>query len=218
MRKIVVGVDEAGRGPVLGPMVICGVAFAEERLGELEEMRVRDSKLLTPQRRSTLAKLIRGAADGCEVIEVPARKIDEFRLVKKVKLNQLEAVLFAKAINRLRPSRAYVDSADVDPIRFSKNIQRHLKVDAKLIVEHRADEKYPLVSAASIVAKVHRDERIGRLRELYGRVGSGYPADKVTIQFLERWVREHGRLPDFARKSWKTSRRILAEYAQGKLK
>ena len=217
MQELIAGLDEAGRGPVLGPMVVCGVAFRQERLGELEEMRVRDSKLLSPRRRSEFAGLIREKADLCELVEISAGEIDDFRLVKKIKLNQVEAMQFARVINRLGPSRAYVDSADVNPSRFSEDIASHLSARVEITSEHHADENYPLVSAASILAKVRRDERVDELRERHGELGSGYPSDPRTIRFLERWVREHGELPDFARRCWVTAQRILAECAQRKL-
>jgi ribonuclease HII len=218
MPDIVAGLDEAGRGPVLGPMIVCGVAFQRENLRELDKMRVKDSKLLSPHRRSMLAKLIQGEAKQCELIEISAAEIDDFRLTKRIKLNQVEAMQFARVINRLKPSKVYVDSADTDPARFSRDIEHHLRVKTEIVAEHRADQKYPLVSAASIVAKVRRDQRIDELKKQHGELGSGYPSDARTIQFLERWVREHGGLPDFARRSWETARRVLAESAQRKLK
>lgn len=181
-------------------------------------MRVRDSKTLSPRRRSALAKLIQEKAERCELIELSAAEIDDFRLVKKIKLNQVEAMQFARIIDRLKPSKVYVDSADVDPARFSRDIEHHLHVKAELVSEHRADERYPPVSAASIVAKVRRDQRIDELKGRYGELGSGYPSDPRTIRFLERWVREHGEIPDFARRSWETARRILAEGTHSKLK
>jgi len=82
--------------------------------------------------------------------------------------------------------------------------------DLNIISEHNADEKYPIVSAASILAKVRRDELVRDLERTVGKeIGSGYPADPKTVRFLENWVMDHGTLPDFARNSWETSRNIL---------
>lgn len=214
---MIAGLDEAGRGPVLGPMVISGVSFTPETLKELETMGIRDSKLLSPAKRSSLAELILEKAEKFKIIELSPAQIDKLRLVKKIKLNQIEAAQFARVINYLKPIETYVDSADVKPERFASDIRQHLQTKTKLIVEHYADRKYPQVSTASILAKVRRDQRIEELKKKYGNLGSGYSSDPRTIQFLEQWVKKHGKLPKFARKSWKTARRIQNLALQKKL-
>jgi len=214
---VIAGADEAGRGPVFGPMVLCGVLLDEQALDELKAAGVKDSKLLSPKRREALAKLIAERAAKSEIVELSPAEIDELRLIKKINLNEIEAMNFAKILDRLRPKIAYVDSADPDPEMFKERIERHLRTRPKLVVENYADRKYVVVSAASIIAKVRRDERIAELRRKYGEFGSGYPADPRTIDFLERWVREHGKLPDFARKSWETAQRIEGRAKQRKL-
>jgi len=214
---MIAGADEAGRGPVFGPMVLCGVLLEERALDELKAAGVKDSKLLSPRRRETLSKLIAEMAERLEVIELPPSEIDELRLVKKINLNEIEAMNFARILDRLKPKIAYVDSADPNPAMFKERIERHMRARPKLVVENYADRKYIVVSAASIIAKVRRDERIAELRHKYGEFGSGYPADPRTIDFLERWVREHGRLPEFARKSWETAQRIESRAKQRKL-
>jgi len=214
---VIAGADEAGRGPVLGNMVLCGALLDEQALDELKAAGVKDSKLLSPKRREMLAKLIAERAARLEIVELSPAEIDELRLVKKINLNEIEAMNFARILDRLRPKIAYVDSADPDPEMFKERIERHLRTRPKLVVENYADRKYVVVSAASIIAKVRRDERIAELRRKYGEFGSGYPADPRTIDFLERWVREHGKLPDFARKSWETAQRIEGRAKQRKL-
>jgi len=214
---MIAGADEAGRGPVLGNMVLCGVLLDEQALDELKAAGVKDSKLLSPKRRETLAKLIAERAAKFEIVELSPAEIDELRLVKKINLNEIEAMNFARILDRLKPKIAYVDSADPDPAMFKERIERHLRTRPKLVVENYADRKYVVVSAASIIAKVRRDERIVELRRKYGEFGSGYPADPRTIDFLERWVREHGKLPEFARKSWETAQRIEGKAKQRKL-
>ena len=215
--KSIAGLDEAGRGPVFGPMVLCGVKFEERGLEELKAAGVRDSKLLSPRRRETLARAITGKAAGLEIVEFSPVEIDEFRLLKKINLNELEAKTFAQIIDRLNPKFAYLDSPDPDSKLFEQRVQKYLNIKPKLVVENFADRKYVIVAAASIVAKVRRDKRIAELRERYGDFGSGYSSDPRTIVFLERWVREHGKLPEFARKSWKTAQRIEREAKQKKL-
>jgi len=212
----IAGLDEAGRGPVFGPMVLCGVKFEEEELEELKAAGVRDSKLLSPQRREALARAITEKASGLEIVEFSPLEIDEFRLIKKINLNELEAKTFAQIIDRLKPKFAYLDAPDPDPKLFQQRVLKYIKSKPKLVIENFADRKYVIVAAASIVAKVRRDQRISELRERYGDFGSGYTSDPRTIAFLERWVREHGKLPEFARKSWKTARRIESEAKQKK--
>jgi ribonuclease HII len=204
-------------GPVFGPMVLCGVLLDEQALDELKSAGVRDSKLLSPKRRETLAKFISERVAKFEIVELPPAEIDELRLVKKINLNEIEAMSFAKILDRLKPKIAYVDSADPDPEMFKERIERHMRTRPKLVVENYADRKYVVVSAASILAKVRRDERIAELRRKYGEFGSGYSSDPRTIDFLERWVREHGKLPDFARRSWETAQRIEGRAKQRKI-
>ncbi len=205
---MIVGCDEAGRGPVFGPMVLCGVLFESSTLEELKAAGVKDSKLLTPTRRESLAKLITEKALKIEIAELSPAEIDELRLVKKINLNEAEAMTFAKIIDRLKPSRVYLDSPDPNPKMFKERIQRHMKSKTELVSENFADKKYVVVAAASVVAKVRRDQRIAELRQRYGDFGSGYSSDPRTIAFLEQWVRKQGKLPEFARKSWETAKRI----------
>jgi ribonuclease HII len=214
---MIAGCDEAGRGPVFGPMVLCGVKVEQHALDELKAAGVRDSKLLSPRRRETLAGLITEKALKVEIIELSPAEIDESRFVKKINLNELEAKTFAQIIDRLNPKLAYLDSPDPNPKLFEQRIRKYLKTEPKLVVENFADRKYVAVAAASIVAKVRRDQRIAELRERYGDFGSGYPADARTIAFLERWVREHGKLPEFARRSWETAQRVEEQAKQKKL-
>jgi len=214
---MIAGADEAGRGPVLGNMVLCGILLDEQALDELKAAGVKDSKLLSPKRRETLAKLIAERAAKFEIVELSPAEIDELRLIKKINLNEIEAMNFARILDRLKPKIAYVDSADPNPEMFKERIERYLRTRPKLVVENYADRKYVVVSAASIIAKVRRDERIAELRRKYGEFGSGYPADPRTVDFLERWVREHGELPKFARRSWETAQRIEGRAKQRKL-
>lgn len=211
------GADEAGRGPVIGNMVLCGAAFEKSALEELKTAGVRDSKLLSPQRREALARVITEKASGVEVVEISPAEIDESRLVKNINLNELEAKTFAKMIDRLKPELVYLDSPDPNPKLFEQRVRRYLRTEPKIVAENFADRKYVVVAAASIIAKVRRDKHIAELRKSYGDLGSGYPADPQTISFLERWVREHGKLPDFARKSWETAQRIEDKARQRKV-
>ena len=127
------------------------------------------------------------------------------------KLNRLEAQAMAQVINVLKPDEAYVDAADVVEERFKHHIQEGLTVKAKITSRHKADKIYPVVSAASIVAKVERDREIAALRVTYGDFGSGYLTDKKTMLFLKRWLQTHAEYPSCVRKSWKPARQVKNE-------
>lgn len=206
-------------GCVIGPLVIAGVSIKKEATRELSSIGVRDSKVLSPTQRTNLAIAIRNIAHDISIVELPPEEIDEYVLKgrKLRKLNYLEATAMAKVIRKLNPAIAYVDSSDVRPERFADDIQEHLVKRIRIISEHHADQKYPVVSAASIIAKVTRDQRIAEIEDQYGDFGSGYPSDERTIRFLEDWVRKHGSFPGFVRKSWKTISRIEQGIRQAKL-
>jgi ribonuclease HII len=203
---VICGVDEAGRGPVLGPLVVCGVAVESD--APLRQLNVRDSKKLSPERREALVPEIQKVCRFAMVV-VPAEDIDARRAV--MTLNEFEAKLFADIIEELHPGIAYVDSADVDEHEFKKAILRDLPFEVDIVSKHGADDLFPVVSAASILAKVRRDEAIRQIEAEVGRkVGSGYSHDAQTIEFLERWLREKGTLPPHTRASWDTAKRLLS--------
>jgi len=203
---VLCGVDEAGRGPVIGPLVVCGVACETDV--PLRQLNVRDSKKLSAERREALSPEILKVCRA-EVVVVSAEDIDAMR--KEMSLNDFEARLFAQVIEKLHPGIAYVDSADVDEHAFKKAILRALPFEVDLVSKHGADDLFPVVSAASIVAKVHRDAAIRKIEGEFGqKIGSGYSHDAETITFLERWIREKGGLPPHTRASWDTARRLLS--------
>jgi ribonuclease HII len=210
-RRIIGGVDDAGRGCIIGPLVLAGVSVEESKIGKLIEIGVRDSKTLSPASRAKLYPLIKDLAYKVVSIKVPPEEVDKYvaRRKKFVRLNLLEAEAAAKVIDELEADLVYVDASDTDPERFKKNIVALLKRSIKVISEHDADKTYPIVSAASIIAKVERDAEIAKLRERYGDLGSGYPADPTTIAFLRDWLAKHGEIPPFARKTWKTWKRLI---------
>lgn len=198
---ITAGLDEAGRGPILGPMILCGVCFRSNDIPKLKEMGVKDSKLLSPRRREELSRKILDLAVSFRIVELDPSEIDLLRREKN--LNEIEAETFARIIQELSPDVAYVDSPDPNPTLFEERLKRYLGEKVGLVVENGADRRYLQVSAASILAKERRDKRIAELHERYGDFGSGYLTDPKTISFLREWVRTHGDLPEFARKSWK---------------
>ena len=207
---MVAGLDEAGRGPVLGPMVICGIVLDTETFEDLERENVRDSKVIPPDRRQELKAFLEGEAEQIEIVEFEPEEIDELRN-EGTNLNKIEAIGFARILDCLDFEKALLDSASRNPDSFSGEVKRLMGMEKELIVEHEADKNHLPVSAASIVAKVRRDRRIEELKREYGEMGSGYPSDGKTISFLEEWVEGHQNLPVFARKTWKTAQRIKEE-------
>ncbi len=210
---MICGIDEAGRGPVLGPLVVAGVMVESDV--PLRHLNVRDSKKLSPERRELLAPEIEKVA-RCEVFVIPAKDIDVMRA--EMSLNDFEARLFASLVEKLHPETAYVDAVDVDEIEFKRAILKLLPFEVEIVSQHEADDLFPVVSAASIVAKVRRDAEMRKIEAELGQpMGSGYPSDPVTIAFLERWIREKGTPPPYTRLTWDTTRRLLAEAKNRKL-
>jgi len=218
-RRLVCGVDEAGRGPVLGPMVIAGVAMPEKKLALLLEIGVKDSKKLPAAKRLLLAEEVRRMASGVEVSVVEPATIDHYvsRRERLMKLNRLEAERAADLIKRLHARVAYVDSPDRNPARFGKTILSLVGGGVEVVSAHRADSTYPIVSAASIVAKTTRDALMQRLSEEHGALGSGYPSDPATRAFIRLCLQDGRELPWFVRKTWRTIGRLRSESDQKSL-
>ncbi len=210
---LVAGVDDAGRGSVIGPLVIAGVLMKEEDLPKLTQLGVKDSKLLSPSRRETLAVEIKQIAQKYTVIKLSPEEIDKVVLTgrKLHRLNRLEAQTMAKIIEKLKPDKAYVDASDVLEERFKQHILECLPFKMEIVSEHKADRTYPIVSAASIIAKVERDREIAELTSKYGDLGCGYPTDPKTIRFLQQCLERFGEYPDFVRKSWKPAKKAKSE-------
>ena len=195
---LVCGVDDAGRGSVLGPLVIAGIVIKRTKINQLKKQGIRDSKKLTPLARERLYKKIINIVDDYYVTRISPKIID--KSVFNHSLNHLEAQYMAKVISKLSPSVAFVDSCDVNPRRFGKEISK-LTSHSKIKSYHHADSKFVVVSAASILAKVSRDRAITRLRKKY-TVGSGYPSDPKTKAFIKKSIKRNIPLT-FIRKSWK---------------
>ncbi|MGQ9551421.1 MAG: ribonuclease HII [Candidatus Bathycorpusculaceae bacterium] len=210
---LVAGVDDAGRGCVIGPLVIAGVLMKERDLPRLIQLGVKDSKLLLPSRREALAIEIKRIAEKYAVMKLSPKEIDAVVEGgrKLHRLNRLEARTMAKVIESLRPDIAYVDASDVLEDRFKQHILENLPFKVEIISEHKADRNYPIVSAASIIAKVERDKEIAELAKKYGDFGSGYPTDPKTISFLKECLDSFGEYPAFIRKSWKPAKKARTE-------
>lgn len=204
--------DEAGKGSVLGPMVIAAVGVTSE--SALEDLGVKDSKELSPKERERLYGLIRKCCT-VSTVRLDAQDIDRIR--GEMTLNAAVARAHAQAINKISPSCAYVDACDVNTLRYAEMVKSSLDSPCEIVSEHHADQKFAVVSAASIVAKVVRDRAIVSLAKKYGEIGSGYPSDPVTIRYLSAYIDEHKVPPPIARKSWKTVSNLIAQKHQRSL-
>ena len=199
------GVDDAGRGSMIGPMVIAGISIEKKNIPKLRKLGVRDSKKLSPKKRELLYKQIIKLVDDYHVIRIPPRTIDKY--VFEHNLNHLEAKKMAEVISNLNPDLSYVDSCDVNAARFGREIS-DLSKKSKVKSYHYADSRFVVVSAASIIAKVSRDRSIMRLNKTTN-LGSGYPSDKKSVNYVKKVVSSKKSLPTSIRKSWKPVQKIL---------
>lgn len=206
------GVDEAGRGSVMGPLVVGAVWTDDDDV--LSRIGVRDSKRLTPRTRERMyGEIVRDADCWCAVV-ASAAEIDERR--ERMSLNDVELLMFADAVNRRACDTVYADCPDVDEERFAARLESLAKCGS-IIAKHKADDTYPVVSAASIVAKVTRDRLIEDLHRELGDFGSGYPSDHCTMDFIADWMRENGSPPPHARRSWEPVKQMISVKAIRKL-
>jgi len=205
------GVDEAGKGPVIGSMFVAGLVVEEDQLFDLAALGVRDSKMLTPARREVLSRKIKALSQDHYILEVQPRIIDELRGI--MTMNEIMVKCFSQVVKKLHADRAILDAADVNEERFAERVRSESGTSMHVVAEHKADQRHQVVSAASILAKVRRDESIRELEASFGcKIGSGYPADPQTLEFLKAWIADHKELPPFARHSWSTAQRIKASF------
>ena len=192
-------------------MVICGFLIEESKIEKLKEIGVKDSKLLSSIKRKRIALILKRIAKNIILVKISASEID--RLRKKINLNEIEINKISEIINSLSPNIVIIDSPEVNTKRFINKIKKKLKnKNIKIIAENYADRKYPIVSAASILAKVERDKEIEKIKKRISYdFGSGYASDKKTINFLKYWLKNHKELPNFVRKSWITVKLLSEE-------
>lgn len=201
------GIDDAGRGSMLGPLVIAGISLEKKNLKKLTALGVKDSKKLSSKSREILYKKIIEIVDDYYIAKIPPRSIDAS--VNKHLLNNLEAKYMAKVVSKLDADTSYVDSCDVKPLRFGKEISQ-LSDGRKIKSYHHADSKFVVVSAASILAKVTRDKSIEKLKKTHN-LGSGYPSDSTTVKFVKKYYKKNHSMPVFVRKSWKPVQKIMGK-------
>ena len=201
----IVGIDEAGRGPVIGPMVMAGVRISDEK--QILNLGLKDSKLLSRKQREALYKVVQNSVDAYSIHILSPSEIDASLLSDTSNLNWLEADCSVKILGELRPKVAIIDSPSINVEKYSRYIQEALAFDISLIVEHKADFNYPVVSAASILAKVTRDWKIDAIKKEIGiDFGSGYPSDPLTKRFVQEHYKD---FPDIFRRTWSPYRMVL---------
>lgn len=206
------GIDEAGRGSVMGPLVV-GAVFCEDDK-DLMALGVKDSKRLTPKARERIFSEMIGIADYT-IVTVSAEEIDARRA--RESLNEIEMSMFAEAAGHRKVNRIYADCPDVNESGFSNRLSV-LTGNVKVIGRHGADDTFPVVSAASIVAKVTRDRMVEEISQEFGvSIGSGYPSDAETMGFIEKWIKRYGVSPKHTRNSWEPVKRMLSVSANTRI-
>ncbi|HLC88944.1 MAG TPA: ribonuclease HII, partial [Candidatus Nanoarchaeia archaeon] len=204
--RIIVGVDEAGRGPVLGPLVMAALAFKEEDIQKLEWLGVKDSKLLSSSAREELFEPIRELVHDFRIEVIEPDAIDLSLTESTSNLNWLEAETSARLVSELNPDKVIIDcpSPNIPAYKnyFSSKLSPGVLGHAEIVMEHKADLNHIVVAAASVIAKVIRDRQIDKLKsEINFDFGSGYMPDPKTQQFLNDY---HDKFPHLFRKKWQS--------------
>lgn len=214
---LICGIDEAGRGPVIGPLVMCGLLIKEEDEKELVRLKVKDSKLLTRSVRESMFDKIKDVAKRYKLIVIEPQEIDKaVHNHDGLNLNKLEARKSAEILNELIPDKAIIDAPSNNIESYKKYLMRFVKnKKIEVILEHKADVNYPVVSAASILAKVTRDNEIEKIKKQIGiDFGSGYMSDPKTVEFLQKNFEKY---PELFRKSWFPYKDLLNQKFQKSL-
>ena len=212
---LIIGIDDAGRGPLIGPMFLAGVLLDENSLQALKKYNIKESKQLIHSTRIQLSKVIEQTSLSYKVVSSSPEEIDK-AVNSKMNLNTLEAIKMAEIINFLndkkQKTKVIVDCPSVNTNKFKYLLTSHIENPENLTIkcEHKADENYIEAAAASILAKVAREEAVSKLKSQYGNIGSGYPSDPYTQEFLKK---QGKKLKDSGifRKSWATWTSLFPE-------
>jgi ribonuclease HII len=207
----IVGIDEAGRGPLIGPLVICGILIEEGDEKELIKLKVKDSKLLSPiQRERIYAELIK--LYQYKLIHISPIEIDASVGKDSTNLNWLEAEKAVEIINALKPDKVILDCPSPNIKAYTNFINHRITQKTDLICAHHADLNYPVVGAASIIAKVTRDREIDAIKKKIGNnFGSGYMADPRTKELMHKYWDVY---PEIFRHSWAPFKKFIGNFTQ----
>ncbi len=216
------GIDDAGRGPVIGPMVLAGCLIDESTEKEFKKLGVKDSKMLTDKRREFLADEIKKKAETFEIILAYPEEIDGHS-ASGIDLNKVEAIKMAEVINRINKGydklKVIIDCPSVGIAKWLDYLKTkiHNLSNLEMVCEHKADKNHIACSAASILAKSIREKEMALLQEKYGKeIGSGYCSDPITMKFLEQHAKKHEKDGIF-RKTWQPWQKACGNLSQKKL-
>ena len=244
----VIGIDEAGKGPVLGSMFIGfsiinlpnGLKEMNEYQELLKKLGVKDSKKITPKKRNIIYQDLKQHMD-IKYAQLTPALIDQNNAAGG-KLNELEIQAIVQILESEKPQLVIIDALTAKPDKFGDDILKRLSFECKIISENKADDKYEIVGAASIIAKELREQEMQQINMNVGKilsqvskdlsqsadvdklaskeaspdsnvVGSGYPADPKTKAFLK----EHYNNKEFDfifRKSWQTYKDLAGDSKQ----
>lgn len=220
---LILGIDDAGRGPVIGPMVLAGVLIERKDEAHLRKLGVKDSKQVTPKRREILAEEIKKIAKSYFFSIASPSEIDG-RASSGLNLNNLEAIKSAEIINKLNKGRekieVIIDCPSPNIPKWREYAMKHIHEPDNLTLkaEHKADVNHVACSAASIIAKVTRDAEIEKIKKQVGMdFGSGYPSDPVTINFLRKYGKKYKK-DGIIRETWQTWQNFKGKKEQKNLK
>ncbi|MGB9707756.1 MAG: ribonuclease HII [Candidatus Pacearchaeota archaeon] len=218
-----IGIDDAGRGPVIGPMVLAGILVDEKQEAKLKLIKVKDSKMLSPQHREFLAREIKKIANAYVILKTTASEIDSM-LEQKINLNKIEALKSAEIINilikNITQAEVIIDCPSNNVMAWRNYVLSHVNNIDKIVLkcEHKADVHHPVCSAASILAKVTRDSEMEKIRREYDiECGSGYPSDPLCVKFLKTPKAKELAKIGLIRKSWQTWKNQEGKKGQKKL-
>jgi ribonuclease HII len=214
---LVAGVDEAGRGACLGPLTVGVTVFDKRDEEALLDMGIKDSKLLTQEKRLELMPQVQKLAKEWNFSHVFPEELN--LLMNRKSLNEIEAMRMGLLLNNLerKPDMIIVDACDPVAESFTRRLKKYISFKTVIKSEHKADLNHPIVGAASIIAKVNRDLEIENLAKEHGELGCGYSHDEKTIAFIEKYLEKHDKLPVFARSHWSTTQRLEQKRFQQKL-
>ncbi len=205
---IICGIDEAGRGAVIGPLVVAGLAIREGESQALESMGVKDSKKLSKRRREEIYQGLLSNRIPHAVELISPSTVDRYtRRRKGPGLNSLELESVLKIAKKLSPDKIILDSPTRDTAGLQKILREKLD-GVDVLCQCHADEEFTVVAAASIIAKVTRDRALLELAQSLGDVGSGYPSDPKTIEYLRKVIKS-GKLHGEIRTAWRTIDRLM---------
>ena len=209
MTRTAIGVDEAGRGPVFGSLFVAGVRGAPDHNPIRSSQ---DSKSISKEKiRSTVQELQQHPEIQIAVIEIPATDITQSDNITRLTIKSMSRLVDVLTTTN---DEIFIDACHTNPSKMATSM--NLPDGTVATIEHEADDKYDIVGAASCVAKYHRDKHIESLLPKYPNysIGSGYPSDPTTREFLKQYYSDTGQFPNETRLTWSTCDDIKEEIEQ----